>query len=150
MRKKGTEAKSIGFYVIIISDIVVSLLISLLIGFNILSISNLDTLVGALLGVEGALLGFMITIFALYFTYDMPEELKKGLERHGFYTQVPRDMIRCIVVFAVSMIISISSFFIQGLAQSIIVGLAITQFLCGLALLIFVTMRFFMIVRKKP
>lgn len=149
MREKGTEAKSVGFYIILIIDILLSLTMALLIGFEVLVVGSIEALNAALLGAEGALIGFMITIFALYFTYDMPEKLKAGLIAHGFYWQLPRDMIRCVVIFAIGITLSIISYFTASLAQSIIVGISILQLLSGLALSIYVTIRFFMIVKKK-
>ena len=149
MRKKGTEAKSVGFYVIASIDGVLSIALGLLLGFNVLCLSAWESLNGALISIEGALIGFMITIFALYFTYSMSDTLKERLIAHGFYWQLPRDMLKNIVIFAIGIVSSIVVYFVPSLVKSILIGVSIVQLLSGLALSIFVTIRFFMIVKTK-
>lgn len=149
MRSKYTEAKSLGFYIILGIDIILTALLAALVGTHILCISDANALVGALIGADGAMIGFMITIFAFYFTYNMPESVKERLKLHGFYTQIPRDMIRSVIILAISIVCAIVSYFVQDILCSIIIILSITQFLGGLSVALYVTLRCFKILRAQ-
>ena len=149
MRKKWSEAVSIGFYIILAVDFVLSVVLSVLVGINLLPIMDARDLTGALIGVDGAILGFMITIFALYFTHNMSEGMKELLKKYGFYWQIPKDMIRSVILLTVSILCAIVSYFIQSIAQNIIIMLSIVQFFSGLALALYVTLRFFTILKHQ-
>lgn len=149
MRPKFTEAKSLGFYIILSIDLIISATLATLVGTHIVNMSDAGALVGALIGVDGAMLGFMITIFALYFTYNMPDGVKELLKKHGFYTQIPRDMVRSIIILTISLVSAIVSYFLNNVAHDVIVAISIVQFIGGLALALYVTFRFFIVLKHQ-
>ncbi|MCL2848273.1 MAG: hypothetical protein FWE13_05995 [Firmicutes bacterium] len=152
-RKRGEEAISIGFYITIgIMSLltVIAIILYFLLGYTI----QLDSsILGAIIGVAGALIGFLITLFALYFSFGMKEELKSILIEYGFYKQIPKDILRTVFIYAFSLLLAIVSYFFNNSENLSIIKvydtltiLTISFFICAIFMTIFIVVRFFKII----
>lgn len=149
MRLKYTEAKSIMSLVTLCVSLAMTIALSFLVGFEIIPMPEENDLTNAIVGGATALIGFMIAVFTMYFTYKMPERIEESLKMHGYYYQVPRNMIHSMIFLAVSLCVAIVSYFLQSIARNILVIIAVVQFVAGIVMAVFVTVRFFMLIKAK-
>ncbi len=147
MRKKYTEAKSVMFFWTLGVSIVSTIALAVLTGFAIIPVPDSNELTSAIVGGDTALIGFMIAAFTMYFTYKMPEHIEARLRRHGFYHYVPRNIIYCILFLAVSLCTAIASFFLECIVRNVLVIVATAQFVTGVVMAVFVTTRFYMLLK---
>ena len=148
MRPKYTEAKSLMSLITLCVNLAITVILSLLVGFGKMPMPEENDLTNAIVGGATALVGFMIAVFTMYFTYKMPERIEESLKRHGYYYQVPRNMIHSMLFLAVSIFTAIASYFLQNTARNIFVVVSAVQFVAGIVLAVFVTARFFMLIKS--
>ncbi len=149
MRKRYQEAKSLGFYVILFTALVVFLSMFIWIITTNREITLEKEIFSAIIGAAGGLIGFVATIFALYFTFNINAQVKEILLQDGFYMQVPRDMIRTACIFGLSIVSSIICYMVVGVTFSIFSIFAILSFITGLILTVYFLSRFFKIMKRN-
>lgn len=149
MRPKYTEAKPAMFYITLGVSSITTIALSILVGLGKMPVPHENDLTHAIVGGATVLIGFIVAVFTMYFTYKMPEHIEDRMKRHGFYYQLPRNMIHCTVFLAVSLFIAVISYFLQDIARSIFVIIATAQFVTGIVMTVFVTVRFFMVIKAE-
>ena len=141
---------------IIISAITsITVLIALIVlGFTNTLIINPSELATTLLTTSGVFVGFTISALGIYYSIPLREEIKVALIKQGYYKQVARNFIICIVCFSVSIAISIVAICIYNeseylLLQHVLNTLIISTFIYATILLVFTSINFFKIVTKN-
>lgn len=141
---------------IIISSVfgVIIFIVLLTLGLTNVIYINPDQLASTLLTTAGIFIGFVISALGIYYSIPLREEIKEALIKQGYYKQVARNFIFCIITFSLVILISIVSICIYSetqyiLTQHILNSFSISFFVFAITLLIFTCVNFFKIVIKN-
>lgn len=141
---------------IIISSVcgIIIFIILLVVGLTGVTLINPEQLATTLLTTAGVFIGFIIAALGIYYSIPIREEIKVALIKQGYYKQVARNFVVCIVSFTVVILISIISICIYNkseylLMQHLFNSVLITIFVFAVVLLVFTSINFFKIVIKS-
>ena len=115
---------------------------------------NPSQLPTTLLTTAGIFIGFIISALGIYYSIPLREEIKVALMKQGYYKQVARNFIVCIIAFTLVVIVSIISICIYSekeyiLAQHILNSISLSGFIFAILLLVLTSIHFFKIVIKN-
>ncbi len=140
--------------IISFSTSIIVLIALLILGFTNTLIINPSELATTLLTTSGVFIGFIISALGIYFSIPLTEEIKLALIKQGYYKQIARNFITCIISFAVSICFSIVAICLYNateflLIQHILNTIIIATFLNATILLVFTSINFFKIVIRN-
>ncbi len=141
---------------VIISSIfgIIIFVVLLTLGLTNVTIINPEQLASTLLTTAGIFIGFVISALGIYYSIPLREEIKIALIKQGYYKQVARNFILCIISFTIVIIISIISICIFSKSEYLIIQhilntITISFFVFAIILLVFTCVNFFKIVIKN-